>query len=102
MRVVEAKEFKDVIAEGVTFVDFFATWCGPCKMLGPVLEEVAVENPDIKFVKVDCDESPNVAREYGIMSIPAMFLFKDGEVLDKTGGYQQKKQLQQFIDNALK
>ena len=102
MRIVEQKDFKDEIASGVTFVDFFATWCGPCKMLSPVLEQVEADNPGIKFIKVDTDEAMETAQEYGIMSIPSMFIFIDGQVVAQTGGYQPKGQLQNFIDNALK
>ena len=78
MKVINTAEFEELIKEGISFVDFFADWCGPCKMLGPVLEEVSAEYPDIEFAKVNVDENMDLAEKYGIMSIPQIFMFKDG------------------------
>ena len=75
-------------------VDFWAEWCGPCKMLGPVLDEIATEKGDaIKVVKVNVDEEPDLAVEYGIRNIPALFFFKDGELKDKALGVQPKSEI---------
>ena len=75
-------------------VDFWAEWCGPCKMLGPVLDEIAVEKGDaVKVVKVNVDEEPELAVEYGIRNIPALFFFKDGELKDKALGVQSKSEI---------
>lgn len=82
---------------GLVLVDFWATWCGPCKMLAPVLDELAQEI-DIPIVKVEVEENPATAEEYGIMSVPSLLLFKDGEVVAKTGGYQPKELLEEFIN----
>ena len=68
-------------------VDFFATWCGPCKMVGPVVETVSEQLSDVKFVKVDVDELGDIASRYGIMSIPAIFAFKDGEKVGEQVGF---------------
>ena len=68
-------------------VDFFATWCGPCKMVGPVVETVSQQLPDVKFVKVDVDELGDLAMRYGIMSIPAIFAFKNGEKVGEQVGF---------------
>ena len=100
MKIINAQEFEETINSGTTLVDFFADWCGPCKMLGPVLEEADVLYPDIKFVKVNVDDNMELAEKYGIMSIPAVFLFKDGEVIGKTGGYQDINGVKHFIDDA--
>lgn len=102
MQKVNKNEFDSLIREGYTFVDFFATWCGPCKMLSPVVEELSKEYTDVKFVKVDVDEEEELAMKYGIMSIPALFLLKDGEVVGKTGGMQPIDSLRAFINNYKK
>lgn len=98
MKIVNKEEFLETIKEGSTVVDFFADWCGPCKMLGPVLEELAGENTDVKFVKVNVDEESEVAAQYGIMSIPAVYFFKDGEVVANSIGFKPKDAMQSFID----
>lgn len=91
--------FQEMTGKGLVLVDFFATWCGPCRMLGPVLEDMANDRDSIDIVKVDIDESMNLARQFGIMSVPTLILFKDGQVVAKTGGFQPKESIQQFIDN---
>ena len=66
-------------SEKTCLVDFFATWCGPCKIMSPVIDEIAAENPDIKVGKVDVDEAEEIAARFGIMSIPTLMVFKGGE-----------------------
>ena len=74
------QDFSQQIAEGVVLVDFWATWCGPCKMIAPVLEEIDAEMSDqVKIVKLDVDNNQATAAEYQVMSIPSLLLFKDGE-----------------------
>ncbi|WP_010303665.1 thioredoxin [Kurthia senegalensis] len=91
--------FKEDIAEGLVLVDFWATWCGPCKMIAPVLEELAPEiEGKAEIVKVDVDQNQQTASEYGIMSIPTLVLFKDGELVDKVVGYQPKEALVAFVE----
>lgn len=83
-------------------VDFWAPWCGPCKMLGPVLEEVAAANDSrLKIVKVNVDENPDLAQQYEVMGIPAMFLFKDGEVIDSFTGAMSRQALTDKIDKYI-
>ena len=91
-------EFNEFIKEGLVLIDFFATWCGPCKMLSPVIEQLANANPDLKVVKVDVDEAPMIASKYGIQAIPTLFLLKDGEIANKAMGYMNKNQLENFIN----
>ena len=91
-------KFNEFIKEGKVLVDFFATWCGPCKMLSPVIEQLANANPDLKFVKVDVDEAPMIASKYGIQAIPTLFILKDGEIVNKGMGYMNRNQLENFID----
>ena len=91
-------EFDNEVKEGLVLVDFFATWCGPCKMLSPLLEELANEKPDLKILKIDVDEVGPLAARFGIQAIPTLMLFKDGERKDTKLGYQNKNQLLGFIN----
>ncbi|MEQ1903486.1 MAG: thioredoxin [Pirellulaceae bacterium] len=79
-------------------VDFWAPWCGPCKMVGPVIDQLAKENEGVKIGKLNVDESGEVAERYGISSIPAILLFKNGQVVDSVVGAQPKAALQKMID----
>lgn len=79
------------------FVDFWASWCGPCKMVAPIVDEIAAENPDIKVGKINVDEQPELAMQFGVMSIPTLMAFKNGEVTGKTLGLQSKEQLLSII-----
>ena len=89
-------EFNELIKEGTVLVDFFATWCGPCKMLSPILEELSEES-DVLIVKVDVDEAGPLAAQYGIQAVPTLMLFKNGQRVDVRMGYQNKNQLLAFI-----
>ena len=86
-------EFNEKIKEGKVLVDFYAEWCGPCKMLSPIVEEVANEVNDYKFYKVNVDNASEVSRKYGIMSIPTLIKFKNGEEKEKSIGLRSKEDL---------
>ncbi len=78
-------------------VDFYAPWCGPCKALSPVLDEVARENPGAKIVKINVDESPELAAQYGVDSIPRLLVFKDGQLVAQRSGLADKRALAQLL-----
>lgn len=94
---VTSIDFNDVIKEGLTLVDFYATWCMPCKMLAPNVEKVSEEINSVKFIKVDTDEAMDLAMKYGISAIPALFLFKDGQVVDKSVGFVSENEIKDLI-----
>ena len=93
-----SREFHKLIEEGIHLVDFYATWCGPCKMLSPVLDELKDE---IDIVKIDVDQEPEIASEYGIMSIPTLLYVKDGKVVESNLGFDTKENILERI-NKLK
>jgi thioredoxin 1 len=95
-------EFQTTVAEGITLVDFWAPWCGPCRMIAPILDELAGELKDkARIVKINVDENPLVAGQFGVMSIPTLLLFKNGQKVDQKVGGQAKPQLKAFIEQAL-
>ena len=96
--IQSAQEFDNAIKEGVVLVDFFATWCGPCKMLSPLLEEIAEENKNLLVLKIDVDEVGELAARFGIQAIPTLMLFKNGQRIETRMGYQNKNQLVAFIN----
>ncbi|MBQ2479191.1 MAG: thioredoxin [Erysipelotrichales bacterium] len=102
MEIIDSTTFDSVIHEGVTLVDFFATWCGPCKMMAPVLEQLSREmEGKAKIVKVDVDESEDLAVRFGIMSIPTMILFKDGNAVEMAVGFQPKPQIAALLNRHI-
>lgn len=101
MRIINLEEFNDLVIENkkTVLVDFFATWCGPCKMLTPILDEVEKEKTnDVEICKVDVDQSFDLAKSYGVMSVPTLILFKNGEEVERAIGLKNKD----FITNLIK
>ena len=89
---------KEVLkSEKLVLLDFFAPWCGPCRMLAPVLDEIAAENEDVKVVKINVDEEGELAAAYGVLSIPALFVIKDGKVVRQATGAMPKARLLALI-----
>ena len=96
---IKKEEFEDVVlkSDKPVFVDFFATWCGPCKMMEPIVEKVSEEVPEVDFVKIDVDDAEDLAISYGISSIPCMIFFKNGEEADRVIGRVSKQQVVDMV-----
>ena len=102
MKIINQSDFENEIKEGVVLVDFFATWCGPCRMMGVILEEVDKEiEGKAKIVKIDVDQNQDLARRFGVMSIPTLILFKNGQMVQKSVGVMQKNQCVDLIKKSL-
>ena len=102
-KIINTSQFRGSVEEnqGVVVVDFFATWCGPCKMLAPVFEELSGEMNDVNFFKVDVDQALDIARKYAITTVPTMLIFKDGEVVDKMIGFLPKEHIKAKLQAQL-
>lgn len=95
------ENFNSLINENLVLVDFHATWCGPCKMLTPIIEELANERSSVEFVKADVDELRDIARQYGIMSVPTLILFKNGNIVSQKSGFMPKEILSDWINENI-
>lgn len=102
MEIINGKNFEEKTKKGVVLVDFFANWCGPCKMMSPLLEEVSKTLEDkAKIYKVDVDEDEDLARSFGIMSIPTLILFVDGKKVEKHVGLMMKQDLMEMLEKHI-
>ena len=102
IHIANAKEFDETITEGVTLVDFYATWCGPCRMISPILEEIDEKyQGKVKIAKVDVDECGDLAAKYGISAIPALIVFKNNEIFTSNIGFMPKEEIVSLIEKAL-
>ena len=101
MEVIEIKEEeferKVIKSNKKVLVDFYANWCGPCRMLSPVVEELAREMEEVEFYKINVDDAEEVSRKYGVMSIPTLILFQDGKVMNQSVGLKSKQELKEFL-----
>lgn len=97
---IDTAQFNEEIlkGKGLAVVDFYATWCGPCKMLSPILEQLAQEMPEVKFVAVDIDEEFNLAAKHGIMSVPTIEIYRDGERMEQIIGLQPKDRIKSKLE----
>ena len=94
----EDMKFENLSKNPLTLVDFWATWCGPCRMLSPIVEEVAAETPDVVFAKVDVDQNMELAAGLQISAVPTLMLFKDGKLVERVMGVQPKEAIKRLID----
>ena len=98
LKINEANFNEQILEKDVALVDFYADWCGPCKMVAPVVEEIAKENPHITVGKINVDAEPELAQEFGIASIPTLVVIKNGEVTDTMVGFRPKEQILQMLN----
>jgi thioredoxin 1 len=98
MSVLEltTENFAETIASGTTLVDFWAVWCGPCQMQGPIVEEFAEKQDAVKVAKVNVDEQPALAVQFGVMSIPTLAVFRDGQLVNKTVGLSSLEEIEEL------
>ncbi len=96
---IKEEEFEEKVLKNnkKVLVDFYADWCGPCRMLSPIIEEIAKENDEYEFVKVNVDDCPEVSRKYGVMSIPTLIVFEKGEEKKKTLGFHSLDEVKEFL-----
>ena len=95
---LDAQSFDEAVKEGRVLVDFYADWCGPCRMLSPVVDEIAEEGGDFVVAKVNVDNEPNIANEYSISAIPTLLVFKNGEVVNKSVGVISKEEILNLLN----
>jgi len=98
MELINENEFNEFINSDYALVDFYATWCGPCKMMTPVLDELSSTRSEVKIAKVDVDKLQPLAQKYGVMSIPTLLLFKNGNLVDKKIGFTPMLELTEWIN----
>ncbi len=103
MKIITEKEFDKATEKGLVLVDFFATWCGPCRMMAIILEDIAKElEGKVEIYKVDVDNDEKLARKFGILSIPTLIFFENGKVMEKHVGLWQKEDCLDYIGSFLK
>ncbi|MGE5455710.1 MAG: thioredoxin [Ignavibacteriales bacterium] len=97
---MKKEEFLNLVSKDLVLVDFYATWCGPCKMMSPIIDSLTSERA-LKVVKIDVDQNMEIAQEYGVMSIPTLILFKNGKLIDKKNGFMPKELLLEWINKNM-
>ena len=97
IKYIKTNEFDDFIKEGTVLIDFYADWCGPCKMLTPILETLSTRNPNLKIAKVNVDEEGELAMRHSIMAIPTIHVYKDGKLVEDRQGFANLELLEEMI-----
>lgn len=98
---INREQFAEKVKTGISVVDFWAPWCGPCKMMAPVFEELDKEMENINFLKVNVDENQELAQEFGVQGIPTLLVFKDGEETQRIVGFSPKENIKSAIEKAI-
>lgn len=100
VKKINSSEFQSEVlnSDGVALVDLFADWCMPCQMIAPIIEEISNEKADVKFFKINVDETPDVAIKYGVSSIPTLLIFKNGELVNKAVGAYPKEKIIKLLE----
>lgn len=101
IKELTTENFNDEIKDNLVLIDFYAVWCGPCKMMHPVLEKISEEYQNIKILKINVDDHEKITREYGVMSIPTLLLFKNGEMVEKNVGFMPKENIELWLNRYL-
>lgn len=94
------EDFQEKVSSGTVILDFYADWCAPCRMIGPVLEQIAEEHPELKVVKVNVDENAELTNSFGVKGIPALYILKDGKTVAQRAGFMPKDALVDWAINA--
>ena len=97
--IINKDNFENEImnSENTVLLDFWAGWCGPCKMISPIIDEIAKEHPEIKVGKINVDEQPEIANSFDIMNIPSLFVLKNGEITNRSAGVKSKTQIEEML-----
>lgn len=100
IKEIKENEFEDIVlkSDGKVLVDFYANWCGPCKMLRPILDSIASERSDSKIVSINVDEASDLSNKYGIISIPCLILFQNGKEINRSVGLKSKSDIESMIE----
>lgn len=98
VELVKDNEYEKLIKEGKVVIDCFATWCGPCKMISPIIDSLSEEIKDVKFYKIDVDEAEKITTDFNIMSIPTILIFENGNLKEKVVGFKSREELKEIIN----
>ena len=98
VELVKDTNYEELIKDKKVVIDCFATWCGPCKMLSPIIDSLSEELTDVKFYKIDVDDAEKITTDYEIMSIPTILIFEDGKLKEKVVGFRSKEELKEIIN----
>lgn len=96
---MENENYDEMVKEGLVLVDFYAEWCGPCKMLAPMLEALSEQRNNLKIIKINVDKREDIARRFGIMSVPTLYVYKDGIIVSEKKGFQTIEMLNDWINS---
>ncbi|MBO5369857.1 MAG: thioredoxin [Clostridia bacterium] len=98
---VDKNNFKEVLSsEKPVLLDFYAVWCGPCRMVSPIVDEIAEEHPEYLIGKINVDDEPEIAQQFGVISIPTLVILKDGKVVNQSAGARPKAQILSLLENV--